>query len=224
MTPAPDPVREGSRDRVLAVLRGAPVPLGVRALAVATQLSANAVRFHLDHLIDLGVVRGVKDLDHVGAGRPAVLYSAMPAEAVDPEAAYRLLAGVLARELTRSGGPHAATDAGRSWARCLIPDGIASGKGDPLAVVLSLFEGTGFSPTLGADGRTVELHRCPFLDLAVAQPEVVCGVHLGLLTGVLEAIGSPTKVRLVPVLDDSGPCLVRLGKAAAPAANPDSPR
>jgi predicted ArsR family transcriptional regulator len=198
---------------VLAVLRGAAEPLCVSAISTATRLSANAVRFHLDNLIDVGAVRGVRDPDHSGAGRPAVLYSAMPSEAVDPAAAYRVLAGLLARELTRSGGPKASTDAGRVWARRIVPDRVGDAA-DPLAVVVSLFEDTGFNPTIGADGSTVELHRCPFRELAIEQPEVVCGVHLGLLTGVLEEIGAPTKVRLVPVLDGSGPCLVLLSKTS----------
>ena len=203
---------QGSRDRVLAVLRGASAPVGVRAVCAATQLSATAVRFHVDHLIGLGAVRAVKDPEHTGAGRPAVLYRAVPAEAVDPAAAYRVLAGLLARELTRSAGPGAGSEAGRAWAVGVLHGRSFAGMADPLEVVVSLFEDTGFSPMRGADGRTVELHRCPFLGLAVEQPEVVCSVHHGLLTGVLEEIGAPTNVRLVPVLDGSGPCLVRLGQ------------
>jgi hypothetical protein len=55
------------------------------------------------------------------------------------------------------------------------------------------------------------------------QPEMVCGVHLGLLTGVLEEIGTRTRVSLVPALDGSGPCLVRLAETPVPAADPVSP-
>jgi hypothetical protein len=52
---------------------------------------------------------------------------------------------------------------------------------------------------------------------------MVCGVHPGLLTGVLEEIGTRTRVSLVPVLDASGPCLVRLAETPVPAADPVSP-
>src|SRR5664280_504084 len=52
---------------------------------------------------------------------------------------------------------------------------------------------------------------------------MVCGVHLGLLTGVLEEIGTRTRVSLVPALDGRGPCLVRLGETSVPAADPVSP-
>jgi hypothetical protein len=36
-------------------------------------------------------------------------------------------------------------------------------------------------------------------------------VHLGLVNGLLDEVGQPRKVRVIPVLDGSGPCLVRIG-------------
>lgn len=82
---------------------------------------------------------------------------------------------------------------------------------DPTAVVVSVFREAGFEPAVDVGSHTVALHRCPFRELAAEHPDVVCGMHLGLLTGLLEQIGASTEVRLVPVLDGSGPCLVRLG-------------
>ncbi|MGZ4461144.1 MAG: helix-turn-helix transcriptional regulator, partial [Nocardioidaceae bacterium] len=217
------------RDRVLALLRQTPAPMGVSAIGAATGLSANAVRFHLDHLVALGAARAAKDHGHAGPGRPALLYSAVPAEAVDPASAYRVLAGLLARELTRSGRPQASTDAGRAWARRMLPSlssprpADGTGAPDPVAVVLALFQDTGFEPVLASDGRTVELHRCPFLELATEQPEAVCGVHLGLVRGVLEEIGDCSTAALTPVLEGPGPCLVRLGAARSAPGEPASP-
>ncbi len=201
---------------MLAALRAAPGPLGVTAISAATHLSANAVRFHLARLLATGAVRAAKDPGQHGPGRPLVLYSAAPAEAVDPASAYRVLAGLLARELTRSAGPAASVDAGRAWARRMHP-GTGStdpqGLQDPVDVVLTLFADTGFQPTLVGDGRTLHLHRCPFRDLAVEQPEVVCGVHQGLVNGVLDEIGADLTATLVPVQDGSGPCRLRLDPA-----------
>jgi len=57
----------------------------------------------------------------------------------------------------------------------------------------------GFDPAPDADGTTVRLWRCPFLDLARARPEVVCGVHLGLARAVLDRVGGPLRAdALVP--------------------------
>ncbi len=216
MAPAPDPVPEGSRDRVLAVLRGAPAPLGVGALQDATGLSANAVRFHLKQLIVLRAARSAKDPGHDGPGRPAILYTAAPAEGVDPASAYRVLAGLLARELAQSGRPQLPADAGRTWARQALSATEQVGSTDAVGALMTLFEDTGFRPTLAAGGRTIELHRCPFRELAVEHPEVVCGVHQGLVTGILEAVGARLTADLRPVLTGSGPCLLYLEPVPGP--------
>jgi predicted ArsR family transcriptional regulator len=211
VSPTAAPTHHGSRERVLAVLRASETPLGVTAITSATGLSANAVRFHLQNLIENRAVRAAPDLDHPGPGRPAIRYAATVMEAADPASAYRLLAALLASELGRSGAPGAASDAGRAWARALASPSWTDVSGpDPIDVVQALFDNNGFDPRRGPDGQTLELHRCPFLDLAVEQPDIVCGIHLGLVTGLLDEIGTRRDVRLIPVLDGSGPCLVRL--------------
>jgi predicted ArsR family transcriptional regulator len=206
----PAPVTGGSRGRVLAALRESGVPLPVPALCARTGLSATAVRFHLEHLAEAGAVQVRRDPDHHSPGRPALLYTALPSEAVDPAAAYRVLAGVLAGELPRSKRARVAVAAGRAWAARLP---VPSELDNPVTTLMSLFARTGFDPALAADGRTIELRRCPFMALAAQQPEVICSVHLGLARGVLDAVGVRTRVHLVPVLDAPGPCLVHLGSA-----------
>lgn len=211
MSRGPSTTRQDSRRRVLAVLRASGSPLGVGAVAAQTGLSPNAVRFHLGHLLDEGSVRPVKDPGHAGPGRPAVLYAALPAEAVDGAAAYRRLAGLLASELSRSADPGAPVDAGRAWARSLTASNPAPpADRDPVELVSALFELTGFAPRVGADGASVELHRCPFLLVAQDEPAVVCGLHLGLVTGLLDEVGLTQQARLSPVLDGSGPCVVHI--------------
>jgi len=162
VSPTPLPTPTSSRDRELGLLRASAVPLGVADLMDATGLSANTVRFHLTHLLDGGAIRAARDPSHSGPGRPASLYSAVPAEAVEEASAYRALAGLLATELVRSGRPNAAMDAGRSWASQIIPSirpaHPVRGSGrptNPMAVVRNLFEDTGFQPVLAEDGRTV---------------------------------------------------------------------
>jgi predicted ArsR family transcriptional regulator len=218
VAPAADPIRQGSRDRVLAVLRDDSQPMGITQICAATRLSPGAIRFHLDHLIGLGAVHAVKDPHASGSGRPALLYSAAPQEAVDPSAAYRALAGLLASELVRSVGPRAASEAGRAWATSLLKGRAIDGT-DPVPLVMSVLEEGGFKPVRSADGSTIALHRCPFLDLALEQPAVVCGVHLGLVSGVLSVLGASAAVHLLPVLDSDGPCLVRFGATGSSSSH-----
>jgi predicted ArsR family transcriptional regulator len=212
VTPAAAPIPQSSRERVLAVLRASETPLGVAAVTAATGLSANAVRFHLQNLMDSGAVRAALDPDHAGPGRPRIEYAANPLEGANPASAYRLLAGLLATALHRSAGPDAASDAGRHWARSLPPANWSEVSADPIDSVATLFANSGFDPRRVSDRQTLELHKCPFLDLAVEQPDVVCGIHLGLVQGLLEELGARRDVQLVPVLDGSGPCLVRLSE------------
>ena len=89
-------------------------------------------------------------------------------------------------------------------------------------LVVGMFAATGFRPTVDDDGRTVRLHRCPFRELAVEQPDMVCGVHRGLVVGILEQTGCHAAVDLTPVLDGSGPCVLRLGDPGAPSPHTSS--
>jgi predicted ArsR family transcriptional regulator len=210
-------VPEAGRDRVLGALRDAAGPLTVAAIGTGTGLSPNAVRFHLERLMGQGAVHAVQVPGARRPGRPAAHYVALPREAVDPASAYRVLAGLLTRELARNGGPDAAVEAGRGWAQRVLAwmaDGssvtVDDGPTDAMGLVMLLFTRTGFRPTLEDDHRTVTLHRCPFRELAVEQPEMVCGVHRGLVAGILDEIGSSAAVELFAVPDGSAPCVLRL--------------
>ncbi|WP_235558406.1 helix-turn-helix domain-containing protein [Sphaerimonospora mesophila] len=59
------------------------------------------------------------------------------------------------------------------------------------AEIVALLDEAGFEPLPIGDGSRIELHRCPFHELAQADPEVVCGVHLGLMQGALAEMGAP---------------------------------
>jgi len=67
-----------------------------------------------------------------------------------------------------------------------------------------------------ADRSTLlELHRCPFVDVAREHRDVVCGVHLGLMQGALEQLDAQTMtVRLEPFARPDL-CLVHLTPGTA---------
>jgi predicted ArsR family transcriptional regulator len=219
-----------SRDAVLVALRSSNQAMATDALAEAVGLSVNTVRFHLDRLCRDGLITRVTAPPD-GPGRPRQVFRAVSPEAVDGAAAYRLLAGLLAEGLARTGGSQASLEAGRSWADRLVAaqdpsiGGTDSADANTGAVqrVVELFEDGGFAPELTDDGHAIALHRCPFRELAAVSPDVVCAVHLGFVRGALHRLQEGARaqgriphqidadrVRLDPVLDGSGPCMVTL--------------
>ncbi len=230
--------RDGaSRGALLEILRGASEAMTLAELADRAGLAPTTTRFHLDQLVASRTVR-VGRRPAGRPGRPPLLYRAAPVEAVDGGAAYRLLAGLLAEELLEVGGTAAPLEAGRRWAArmtrdtvSLVPpsettsgttttDSTTDSTTDHTAdgvvrAVAAFFSDGGFAPEV-VDGSTIALHRCPFLDLAREQSAAVCTVHVGLLQGLLDALGSARQPRLEAVVDGSGPCVVRLGPPPRP--------
>ncbi|WP_444662403.1 helix-turn-helix transcriptional regulator [Cellulomonas sp. CW35] len=77
----------------------------------------------------------------------------------------------------------------------------------------------GFDPERDDDALRIDLWRCPFLELARERPDVVCSVHLGLASGVLETVGGPlTADRLRPFVGREH-CVLELRRSTAPLAD-----
>jgi predicted ArsR family transcriptional regulator len=205
--------RPAGRARVLQALRSTGRPISSEALAAEVGLSVTTTRFHLRNLVTVGSVLRERDAEHHRPGRPRVMFRALPAEAGEAGAAYAHLAGLLAQELAAVAGPGAALAAGERWGRRLVAGrGVAAEPRAAVDQLVEVLEHEGFSARLTDDAGTVELHSCPHSGLARTQSEIVCTVHLGLVRALLPANDSRS-VRVVPVLDGSGPCLVRLPTA-----------
>jgi len=216
-----------SRVRVLEFLRARGAAATAPEVADQVGLHPNTVRLHLDHLAEAGLVARVAE-PRTGPGRPRLLYSASaPSPALAPpqpdgapEDGYQVLAGILAGHLEGS-SPHAAAeaaDAGRAWARSLTgrepaPERGAVTDAEATARVVQVLDDLGFQPSL-AGGGVVDLHRCPFQQVAEQHSQVVCGVHLGLMQGVLDELAAPLRAaRLEPFV---APGLCRAHLAPAP--------
>lgn len=59
----------------------------------------------------------------------------------------------------------------------------------------------GFRPVRVERGGRFEfvLRRCPFAEVAAAEPETICQLHLGLVEGLTEGLGQLQVERLVPM-------------------------
>ncbi|AAZ56826.1 transcriptional regulator [Thermobifida fusca YX] len=204
-TPGIDPgehrvFADPSRVAVWEALRRAPGPLTVQDLAQRVGLHANTVRGHLAILAERGYVTSAPE-ERDQPGRPRLLYSAV----TDETAAlrnYRLLAEMLVDYLAETAADHAAAaiDAGRSYGRRMVHAPQAGERVDAdtaIRAVATLLDQAGFRPRRSAAG--IDLHRCPFRELAESAPDIVCGIHLGMMRGVLAELGAPVEaVRLRP--------------------------
>ena len=127
---------------------------------------------------------------------------------------HRLLATVLTGALAGSeDGTSRAEEAGEAWGRYLLAkDPLARRADDDAAVeeVVELLDGQGFEPS--AHAREIHMARCPFHALAESQPEVVCAVHKGLITGALSALGSDLEVEELDVFVRPDLCVARLAR------------
>ncbi len=177
------------RARILDLLRDQPEPLTQAAVVTATGLHPNTVREHLVALVRGGWVRRFT-AEPEGRGRPAWLYELTEEPGANEYAGLATrLAGVLSR--VEADPQRAAASAGREWGRQLIQDRAqASPPCTPAqarALVVEMMGDLRFDPvTDPADEATVRLTRCPLLEAAHQYPDVVCGVHLGIVRGALE--------------------------------------
>jgi len=187
---------------ILEALIDQPEPCTVAALSAQIGQHPNTIREHLDRLSSGGLVVRTQAAAQ-GRGRPAWLYSAAREVGSDHGAReYAALACVLAAHIGQtSEQPSAdAIEAGRVWGRELVRQanlskGQASTAVAPSAVatrrtVVTVLEGLGFAPSTDARVCVVKLHRCPLLEAAHRNPQVVCSVHLGLVRGALDELGA----------------------------------
>jgi predicted ArsR family transcriptional regulator len=201
---------------MLALVRQASDGMTAAEVVDATGLHPSTVRQHLDQLTDSGLLIRHRRGDGT-PGRPAWRYRAAPgAEAVTGtglDSAYRSLAAALVAHLARDAeDPHAAgVRAGRDWGRALA---APLGRTAPVDGLLRVLDDLGFSPrvTRRPEPGSAEVHltTCPFLELAQASPDVVCGVHLGVIGGTLGALGAGTADTDLQPFAAPGACVVHV--------------
>jgi predicted ArsR family transcriptional regulator len=205
------PRLSGARAAVLDAVRAQPRPITLAALGSATGLHANTLREHLAGLEEHGLVRRERATPR-GRGRPASLYVAADP---DEQSEYAGLVATLAAAIhhTSSNPRDAAVAAGRAWGRELAREkGGPSAPSRPAArrQVIELLSDLGFAPQTDDRNSLAMLTRCPLLGAARRDPDVVCGVHLGIVRGALDEYGGdPERTELFP-FSDPGACRLEL--------------
>ncbi|MGN0064672.1 MAG: helix-turn-helix transcriptional regulator [Nocardioides sp.] len=169
------------------------------------ELHVTTVRFHLDQLVRVGMLS--TRLVRGRVGRPRKVYFLPPPERARASAdAYEALGAVLAEAWPGPGGVATEVsprEAGLRWVRRHMPMNgevppPARTPGEWLGKIGHAFDllvEWGYQPDLSTEqnGRLARLTLtdCPFLDMAAVRPDVVCGVHQGLVEGVLARAGEP---------------------------------
>ena len=208
-------IHSASRERLLRLLEVQRAPASLSALVVATGLHANTVRGHLEGLQRDGFVTR-RRATASGRGRPAWLWQAVRRDASTP---YAPLAGVLAATVLRTSADPVgdARQAGREWGRELIAD-RAEDRDRPVprdatvarGAIVDLMREQGFAPDPLDDGQTVLLRRCPLIEAAARNPEVVCAVHLGMVDGALHSLGVDDADTALEPFTGPGECTLRV--------------
>jgi predicted ArsR family transcriptional regulator len=176
-----------TRHEVFRYVADAQRPVDVAELTEHLGLHHNAIRQHLAKLVQAGLVAEAT-APPTGRGRPRLCYT------LDPSAESRWgVTGpyerltLLLTQIIRSGDSpvEVGRRAGRRTARP-----TATG-GDAVAGLVDAMARHGFAPTARRRGHEVDivLGSCPFETTALADPETVCELHLGLALGAAETSG-----------------------------------
>jgi predicted ArsR family transcriptional regulator len=189
-------------------------PQDAAGLARRVGIHANTARWHLAILEDAGLVRSSAE-HRTTPGRPRRVWAARRLR--DAAAQQRELSRALVA--VAAGSAHAGADAqeaGRTWGREATRQS-SSGRDRGIGELVRVLDEHGFEPR--ADGLEVTMRNCPFADLARRSPDVVCGIHRGLVDGVLAGAGSDLVVERLDVFPRPGVCVLRLEPGAGGRAD-----
>jgi predicted ArsR family transcriptional regulator len=188
-------LEEGPRRRMYLFIRERTHPVSREEAAQAAGISIKLAAFHLDKLVEKGLLRATYGQPQGRlpgkVGRSSKLYepSDLSLEISVPERRYDLLADTLAEAVT-SGGAEAVACAiaGRRGA-ALGRHAPVAGTDSPLVAAVKLLSSHGFEPAEAPGTTTFLLRNCPFQDVARGSPALVCQMNLAFVQGVLEGLG-----------------------------------
>lgn len=203
-----------TRFRLYQHLRLTDRRVSVREMSRRLSLHPNTLRPHLRRLEEAGLVAHELQRSN-GVGRPQMLYRALEPDA-DEGRDYRLLAEMLLGLLRTTRETDRAQQAAREWGAYLVSqDGPKPGVRLPerrnLAILQAAMSRAGFEPRFRRQKAAVDitLRSCPFRDLTDDHRDVVCGLHRGLLEGMLTGLRPPMALKEFEPFAERGVCTVR---------------
>jgi predicted ArsR family transcriptional regulator len=206
-----DPVRRSLYDHV----RRQDHAVSREEAADALNISRNLTAFHLEKLVRAGLLRSRFESPPGprGRGRTPKVYEATGAglNLTVPPRQYELVGSVLADAVAneprdaQAGAMARASELGRR-----LGADRPRGRGSALDTVSAALTDLGFEPQLdGPDGLVMD--NCPFHQLAQRQPELICGLNVAFVSGLLAGLGAVSvHPELRPRPDG---CCVRLSRS-----------
>ena len=199
-------LQDETRRRLYDYVVSRPEPAGRDEVAAATDVPRRLVAFHLDKLVEVGLLepsyRRLNDRTGPGAGRPAKLYQRADTEVsvTVPPRDYELAARVFTRAVDLLGplAGAALVDAARE---------TGAGLAEPHAgrQLVEVLTDLGYEP-YEADGCTA-LRNCPFHRIRESHRVLVCTANLELIRGLADRLPGPGQPELDPT---EGRCCVVL--------------
>ena len=215
-----DPVRR----RLYEVVTRQPGPVGRDEAASAAGIGRALAVYHLDKLVESGLLTASYQRppgrSGPGAGRPAKLYARSDREfaVTVPPREYELAARLLIQAVeddpsdrSRAALAEAARRLGTELGRAFRPDAAERDAAERDAAerdAEGMLTRQGYEPRRGGDG-VIRLRNCPFHQLAEEHRDVVCGMNLALVEGLVAGLGTGG---WRPALDPRpGHCCVAIG-------------
>ncbi|HEU5389078.1 MAG TPA: helix-turn-helix domain-containing protein [Streptosporangiaceae bacterium] len=218
-----DPVRR----RLYEVVTRQPGPMGRDEAAAAAGIGRALAVYHLDKLVESGLLAATYQRpagrSGPGAGRPAKLYARAEREftVTVPPRSYELAARLLVQAVEADGSGQSRAALGQAARRLGTELGCGyRAEADCPGEVESVLARQGYEPCRDGDG-IIRLRNCPFHQLAERHREVVCGMNLTLVEGLVDGLGADG---WQPVLDPRpGYCCVALGSEQHRDLHEDQP-
>ena len=217
-----------SRHAVYEELVGGHRPATIGDIAERLDLHPSTVRLHLEKLRDAGLVDSVPDR-HGSVGRPHLLWSARstaPALGLEPDgmrmlahlladlAALDPVASLRAGAVGRRRGAEMARAAGCGPAPA-VQGGAAGPAPSRVEAAVAELARLGFDPSVetGEGREVISFSGCPFRELAVVYPDLVCQLHKGITAALVEKAGG--SLEGFSTLVDPDPCRAEVSMNAS---------
>jgi predicted ArsR family transcriptional regulator len=216
---------DDGRRALYEYVRAAGAPVTRETAAAAIGISRKLAAFHLDKLVDLGLLdSGFAAAETRRVGRAPRLYQPAPTDISVrvPERTPELLARILVDAVT---GQRAGENGTAAAMRVARAHGCSAGSAArartragrigaerATAVAEDVLTDHGFEPYHA--GGVVRLRNCPFHPIAATNPEFVCGLNREYLCGVLDGIGAGGRI-VAELAPRSGECCVEIRRVAS---------
>lgn len=210
-----DPVRRRVYEVVRAYGRVVTRAEAADRAGISTKLAA----FHLDKLVEVGLLELAEPVGPRRVGRRPRGYGPVPSavQVSLPARRHLDLAGIVVDgavaqrpgESLQESSCRAAVAAGRTFAQAAP---LALADADELAAVRERLSAAGYEPyDIGRDA--VGVRNCPFHPLAARHPDFVCGVNAAFVSGLVDGLGCSTLE--ARGIEPEGRCCAEIGRRDA---------